>query len=101
MLLVQSVTCRITGSIPLIASSFELDLSPGGYLKLDAHLPTIDLQVESGNDTAGVGASLDIERPSSVKLIITVRGGAGWILDVIRNGLLEMAHSSLRITDND
>ena len=70
-------------------------------MKLDAHLPIIDLQVESGNDTAGVGASLDIERPSPVKLIIAVRDGSGWILDVIRNGLLETAHSSLHITDND
>jgi hypothetical protein len=70
-------------------------------LKLDAHLPTINLQVESGNDTVGVGASLDIERPSPVKLIIAVSNGAGWILDVIRNGLLEMAHSSLRITEDD
>ena len=70
-------------------------------MKLDAHVPTIDLHVESGNDTASVGACLDIERPSPVKLIVGVRHGAGWLFDVIRNGLLEMAHSSQRISDDD
>jgi len=83
------------------SNEFELDLNPGGYLKLDAHVPTIDLHVESGNDTVSVGACLDIERPSPVKLIVVVRHGAGWLLDVIRNGLLEMAHSSHRISDDD
>src|SRR5262245_19080665 len=48
-----------------------------------------------------MGGCLDVAGPTSVNLILVVRQGSGWIVDVIRNGLLETVHSARRIPEDE
>ena len=60
--------------------------------------PSIDLRVEVLDATVPMGARADVAGPARAKLIVSIQNGDGWMLDVIRNGLIEAMHSSRHIS---
>ena len=63
--------------------------------------PSIDLQVHVLDTTVPMGARADIAGPARAQLIVSIQNGGGWILDVIRNGLIEAVHSSRQISTEE
>ena len=67
-----------------------------------SHLvPSIDLRVEVLDTTVHMGARADIAGPARARLVVSIRNGYGWILDVVRNGLIEAVHSSRDISSEE
>jgi hypothetical protein len=64
-------------------------------------LPSIDLRVEVLDTTVLMGAGADIAGPARARVIVSIQNGGGWMLDLIRNGLIEAVHSSRHINTED
>jgi hypothetical protein len=63
--------------------------------------PSIDLRVEVLDTTVPMGARADLAGPARAKLVVSIKNGGGWMLDVLRNGLVEAMHSSRHISDEE
>jgi hypothetical protein len=53
--------------------------------------------VEILGTTVQMGAGANVSGPARAKLIVSIRNGCGWVLDVVRNGLIDAVHSSRHI----
>ena len=63
--------------------------------------PSIDLRVEVLDTTVFMGTRADLAGPARAKLVVSIRNGCGWMLDVLRNGLVEAMHSSRQINSDE
>ena len=63
--------------------------------------PSIDLRVEVLDTTVPMGTGADIAGPARAKLVVSIKNGGGWMLDVLRNGLVEAMHSSRHISTDE
>ena len=56
--------------------------------------PSIDLRVEVDNECVPMGSGKEIAGPTDLKLFLRIQSARGWMLDIVRNGVTETAHSS-------